>query len=336
MFHHLVALWHAVVVEHLGGERDAGDRCLQLVCHVVDEVVLDLAVALLPEDDHDGEDERDEQDDGEHHAGNHEPDTGEDIAVDVGKVNAHHAHVRCRVIAEEHLAIGVLTALITIVGTPVDLTSVLCRDGEVVRDVDAVVHQLSFDVLVEDLEVDTLFQRFVRSRVEHVHDHLIEQSLLIDISVLDDLLQRLAGRSVGVAVGAQDHSFGHLCGFHCHGLQLKRRVDGAVLARHGILMRVLHAAVVGFSASGAYAVFAVSVALGLVDVFLKITQRLVELQIAGSLIEGAVDAFVELFLLHVGHLTDVGELQAKQDDKGHAHDDGDGPNGFLLHVGKVR
>ena len=101
-------------------------------------------------------------------------------------------------------------------------------------------------------------------------------------------------------------------------------------------MRVLHAAIVGLSASGAYAVLAVSVALGLVDVFLKIAQRLVELQVARSLIEGAVDAFVELFLLHVGHLTDVGELQAKQDDKGHAHDDGDGPNGFLLHVGKDR
>ena len=47
--------------------------------HVVDEVVLDLCVTLLTEDDHDGEDECEQQDDGENHGRNHEPYTGIDV-----------------------------------------------------------------------------------------------------------------------------------------------------------------------------------------------------------------------------------------------------------------
>ena len=39
---HLLGLGHALVVHHLGGQRDRRDGGLQLVGHVVDEVVLDL------------------------------------------------------------------------------------------------------------------------------------------------------------------------------------------------------------------------------------------------------------------------------------------------------
>jgi hypothetical protein len=41
-----------------------------------------------------------------------------------------------------------------------------------------------------------------------------------------------------------------------------------------------------------------------------------------------------MLFLHVGHRLNVGQLEAKQDHERHAHDDRDGPNGFLLHVGK--
>ena len=55
MFHHLGRLADAVVVEHLCGQRDAGDGCFQLVCHVVDKVILDLRIPFLSEDDDDGD-----------------------------------------------------------------------------------------------------------------------------------------------------------------------------------------------------------------------------------------------------------------------------------------
>ena len=42
MAHHLRTLRHRIVVHHLCGQRDAGDRSLQLMRHVVDEVVLNF------------------------------------------------------------------------------------------------------------------------------------------------------------------------------------------------------------------------------------------------------------------------------------------------------
>ena len=189
MLHHLIRLWHRVVVEHLCGERDAGDRRLQLMRHVVDEVVLHLAVALLPEDDDNREDEGDEQDERKHNARYHEADAREDIAVDVGEVHTQHTHTRRRLIAIERLGVGELRTLVAIVGTTVNLAAILRTHGEVVRDVDTVVDELSLDVLVEDAEVDALLQRFVGRRIEHIHHHLIEQGALIDVTVLDQLLQ---------------------------------------------------------------------------------------------------------------------------------------------------
>ena len=62
--------------------------------HIVDEVVLNLVIALLTEDHHNGEDKRDQQHDGEHHRRNHKADTGEDVGVHVREVNHHDTHLR--------------------------------------------------------------------------------------------------------------------------------------------------------------------------------------------------------------------------------------------------
>ncbi|CUQ58808.1 Uncharacterised protein [Segatella copri] len=52
------------------------------------------------------------------------------------------------------------------------------------------------------------------------------------------------------------------------------------------------------------------------------------------MIQGSVDRLVKLFLLHVYHLLDVTELQVQQRKERKAHDNGYGPNRFLLHGGK--
>ena len=62
--------------------------------HVIDEVVLNLRVALLAENHHDGKDKGDEQHHGENHGGNHEAHTGEDVRAHVGEMNLHHTHLR--------------------------------------------------------------------------------------------------------------------------------------------------------------------------------------------------------------------------------------------------
>ena len=103
MLLHLLALGNRWVVEHLCSQTDAGNRRLQLMGHIIDEIVLDLSISLLSEDDHDGEDEGDEQHQRENDARNHEAHTGEDVAVHIREVNLHDSHLRLRVVAEEHL-----------------------------------------------------------------------------------------------------------------------------------------------------------------------------------------------------------------------------------------
>ena len=63
--HELWSLLHRVVAKHLGCKRDRTDGGLELVGHVVDEVVLQLCQFLLAEDEHEGGYERDEQHEGE-------------------------------------------------------------------------------------------------------------------------------------------------------------------------------------------------------------------------------------------------------------------------------
>ena len=57
-----------------------------------------------------------------------------------------------------------------------------------VRDIDAIVQQFRTDVLIEQLEIYALFQRLVTGSIKNVIYHLVEQSLLIDITVTNNLL----------------------------------------------------------------------------------------------------------------------------------------------------
>ena len=159
--------------------------------HIVDEVVLYLGVAFLPEDNYDCEDERHEQHECEGYRRNHESNRREDVRTHVGEVDAHNAHLRLRVVAEQYLRVGELFAFVCVIRTAIYLASVLCADGKVVWYVHSVVHQLCFEVLIEQLEVDAFLKRTFRSGVEYRVDHLVEQRLLIDVAVLYYFLQRL-------------------------------------------------------------------------------------------------------------------------------------------------
>ena len=100
MFLHLFALCHRSIIEHLRCQTDTGNRSLQFVGHVIDEVVLDLRIPLLPEDDHNGKDEGNQQYQREDDARNHEAHTREDIAVHIREMNPYYTHLRLRVVAE--------------------------------------------------------------------------------------------------------------------------------------------------------------------------------------------------------------------------------------------
>ena len=161
VFQHRRCLGYSLVVEHLCSQRDTADRRLQLVGHIVDEVVLNLRIALLAEDDEDREDKGDNQHNREDDSRNHKSDAREDIGTHVGEVNLHHTHLRRRVVAEKRLLIGVLLTFLTIVRTAIHLTTIGCFNAEMIGNINTIVHQLYFDVAIKQFEVDTLLQGFV-------------------------------------------------------------------------------------------------------------------------------------------------------------------------------
>ena len=306
MFQHRRRLGHSIIVEHLCSQRDTADGRLQLVGHIVDEVVLDLRIALLAEYDIDGEDEGNEQNNRKDDGWDHKRHTGEDVGAHIGEMDLHHTHLRRGVVTEEGLLVGVFLTLLAIVRTTVYLAAVGSFHTEVVRDVDAIVHQFDLDVTIEQLEVDALLQGLVAGGIEDVIDHFVEQRLLIDITVTDNLLQRFRGLGDGVLISAQDHSLGYVGWLDGEGLQFKGTIDGAVVGCHSKLMALTNGAVETIDRHG---VLAEGFALRLLHVFLQITERFIHLQITRCLIEAAVHRLVELFLLHLYHLLDVGDLK---------------------------
>ena len=127
----------------------------------------------------------------------------------------------------------------------------------------------------------------------------------------------------------KDHGLGHLRGLGHHGLRLEGCI-GRTLSAGGLMgldQRSVYSQI--------YRILDMVLTLLGVDVFFEIAQRLVEFQIAACLIQGSVDAFVELLLLHVHHLRDIGELHEEQYDERQSHDYGNDPNRSFLHVGKV-
>ena len=189
--------------------------------HIVDEVILDLRISLLPEDDHDSEDKGDEQYQRKDDTRNHEAHTGEDVAVHIREVNLYDSHLRLRVVAEEHLGVAVFLTLVGIIRTTVHLPTILGCHRKVIRDIDSIVHHLSLEVLIQLLEVDSLLQRFIGCRIENGINHLVEQRFLIYIAILHNLLQGLLSLIKRILVAAQNHRFRLVGRIGCNGLQLE-------------------------------------------------------------------------------------------------------------------
>ena len=233
-----------------------------------------------------------------------------------------NAHLRLRVVAEEHLLVGVFLAFLLVFRTAVHLAAIGGGHGEVIGNIDTVVDKLHTDVAVKHAEVDTLLQRLVTGRIEDVVDHLVQQSLLVNVALAHDFLHCLGGINQRILVLMEYHGLGNGGRFHLESLQLERGIDGAIVGSHGKLVALFD----GPQAVGEHGILRKGMAFRLVDVFFQIAQCLVHLQIARRLIERSVDTLVELFLLHFHHLLNIGELKKEQSQKGKPHDDGYGPN----------
>ena len=171
---HLGRLGHGVVVQHLRRQRDGRERRLELMRHVVDEVVLHLRKFLLAEDENHRDDERDEQDEREDDSRDGEGQRTVDVFSELGEVDLQHTHLLHRVVAEERLCERVLLALRVVVGALEHALPVVRMYGKVVLQVDAVCAELRLEQLVQFAEVDAVLQRTVARRVEDAVHHLID------------------------------------------------------------------------------------------------------------------------------------------------------------------
>ena len=78
--------------------------------HIIDKVILHLRQLLLAEHDVNREDERYQQHKGEYHRWNHKADRIEDIIPLAGKMYLDDTHTGRRVVQEQGLRVGTLTA----------------------------------------------------------------------------------------------------------------------------------------------------------------------------------------------------------------------------------
>ncbi len=243
---------------------------------------------------------------------------------------AHLTGLVLRIVPEELLLIDILLAFVGIVRTAIHFASVLRVHGEMIGNIHAVVHQLGLQLLVERLEVDTFLQGLVAGGIEDTIHHIVEQGLLIDVAVPHNLTHRLRSLIDRVLVVTQNQRLGHLRGFERGGLEHERGVHVPVLVGHRVLVRLLQRAV-GRTASSPHGVATVCATLCLVDVFLQIAKRFIQLEVTRCLIERFVHRLVELLLLHLNHLVDVFQLEEEQGQETEAHDHRYCPNRSFLH-----
>ena len=107
--------------------------------HIVDEVVLKFGYLLLPEYDVKREHERQAQHHSKEQSRYHKTNRIKYITVHRGEMYFQHSHLVGRVVAEQHLRIGILLAGGLVVRAAVHLASIACGHREVVGYLDAVV-----------------------------------------------------------------------------------------------------------------------------------------------------------------------------------------------------
>ena len=319
---HGLALAHGGVSQHLCGQRDGGDGRLELVGHVVDEVVLDLRQPFLAERDIDGVDERQEQDERENDGRYDEPDAGEQVLVHLGKVDDHHAHLRGRRVGKEQLGVGIVGPAFLVVRTAVNLAAVAREDAEVVGQFDAVGQELRPYGLVELLEVDSFLQRLVAGPAEQGADHLVDQCALVLVASADFRLKGFRGVAERV-FPSRVKSLRLGRGVGLERVHPEGRVVMADAHRVGHTAEIQLAGVGILRAGGGFA-----------DFVFQSLPRFVEFEAARGLVQASADRLVELLLPHAEHLFEVAHLKVEQREKRQPHDNGNNPDGRLFHTGK--
>ena len=145
MLEHSRRLAHSRVFQHLCRQRNRRYRRLELVRHIVDEIILHLRQLLLAEYDVNRKDERHQQYKSKYHRRYHKPDRIEDIILLSRKMYLDDTHTGWWVIQKQWLRIRAFTPCIAIIRTTVYLPTFPVYHLEVIIHItETILYQTCF------------------------------------------------------------------------------------------------------------------------------------------------------------------------------------------------
>ena len=298
----LVDRW---VGEHLRSQGDGTDWRLELVGHVVDEVVFHLAEFLLSEHHYDDEQEEDEHDDREGKRRHHEGQaTVEEELVALWEIDLDVADSRRDIVVEQRLQKDsrLLGFLCREIWSVIDYRAVLVDDAEVVVEEDAHALKLIVERDEQLVDVQSLQYRLVVGLRQDAENHIIEQVLLIDILLHQHIVQRLlAVLYRALAMSRRQVERRDPCRVGHRTLELERRSRAIRSLYYDLVVRHI----------GRHSVLTImgkrfeKLSLGLVVVFLKIGSCLGSLKLTRHSPQTALHGIVKLLASSTDYLLKI-------------------------------
>ena len=153
--------------------------------HIIDEIVLDFAQTFLAEDDVDGKYKGNEQYNGENDARQKELDRFKDVTLHLREVDTQDTGVLRWIVGHQDLAEHIFFTFGLVIAATIDLFATAFLDREMVRNVYTVVRQFCFQVKIEHLEVQVVFDGALTGILKDGVDHFVQQDTLMEVARLE-------------------------------------------------------------------------------------------------------------------------------------------------------
>lgn len=321
LLEHGRTLAHALVVEHLRGQADTRNRRLELMGHVVDEVVLHLGEFLLPEGHDDCIYEDYQQYKGEGECRHHEGYRAEDVVLLGREIDLEEAARAVGIVGEEGLDEHIVAVVGPWVetGALVEYRARIVGHGELEGHLQAEGIQLLAQIAGDGGAVGALVDRTRGGRRYDVENHLVHQAFLIEEAVAVSVAGVAVVAAETVAVGAAEHR--NLILVAADG-QIALEAGGG---DEGILYALLLGSVGKKSREGR--------GLHLLKVVLEIMTGLVLLQAHCHSHQALAHTLRELLVAYLYNVFHIENLNAQKPHEGYGHHNRKYPDCRFLHQG---
>ena len=98
--------------------------------HIINKIILYLAITFLPEDYHNCKNECEQKDKSKNDGWDHKAYTREDVIIHFWEMYLNNPHSIHRVITKKNLGVGVFFTITYIIWATVNFSSILCRNSK--------------------------------------------------------------------------------------------------------------------------------------------------------------------------------------------------------------